>query len=416
MLEMKTLALSLVLTLLVGICACRTDQPAVQLSDDQAKAPLISYWDVQRIGANYFNAVPTSEWFESAAAANIELIRLTYGKWKGEQRDFLMGNADAYRGLVEEDFKTLVKYLDLADSLGIRVVVTPLSLPGARWRQVNGMKEDLRLWTEDDFLLQAVRFWKDLAGKLKSHPAVVGYNLINEPHPEVFYGKRTFWRKGFLEWYDGVKGTAGDLNRFNSTLVSSIREVDTDTTIVVESGLWATPWAFEYLEPVDDDNVLYSFHMYEPYDYTTRRINAGRFSYPGEVEIGDLEASLKLNKEKLSSFFDPVREWAERHEIPPNRIWAGEFGCDRTTVGAEKYLRDLIDIFNSEQWHWSFYGYREDEWDSMDYELGTDRPGKVYWKAQEDGELEKNYDAIYGPRAENSLWSVFRTQLERSSQ
>ena len=210
------------------------------------------YWQSQRKGANYFNKAPTKEWFLSAASANIKLVRFTYEKWIGEERDFLLGSADNYTGIVEQDFERLVKYLNIADSLGIKIVLTTLSLPGARYAQNNNGVRDGRLWKDLKYHRQAAKFWKDLATRLIDHPAIVGLDLINEPHPEWFYGKREFWDAGFDQWYSGVKGTAGDLNLFNRTMVSAIREVDKNIPIVVESGLYGTPWAFEYLEPLDD--------------------------------------------------------------------------------------------------------------------------------------------------------------------
>jgi endoglucanase len=143
----------------------------------------IMFWDNQQKGANYFNAVPIREWFESAASANIKFVRLTYEKWKGAERDFLIGNADEYKGIVESDFQKLVSILNIADSLNIKIVITPISLPGTRWVQNNNGVRDGRLWKEEKYHKQTCQFWKDLAQKLKNHPAIVGYNIQNEPHP-----------------------------------------------------------------------------------------------------------------------------------------------------------------------------------------------------------------------------------------
>ena len=66
----------------------------------------------------------------------------------------------------------------------MKVVLTMLSLPD-RWRQFNNNKNDDRIWEEEKYQEQASQFWKDLALELKDHPAVVGYNIINEPHPET---------------------------------------------------------------------------------------------------------------------------------------------------------------------------------------------------------------------------------------
>ena len=93
-----------------------------------------------------------------------------------------------------------------------------------------------------------------LALELKDRPAVVGYNIINEPHPETAKNNRynDFWTEDYEKWYAKVKGTTADLNRFYEKVINSIREVDKETPIILDSGLYATPWAFKYLKPVED--------------------------------------------------------------------------------------------------------------------------------------------------------------------
>ncbi|MEM7657465.1 MAG: cellulase family glycosylhydrolase [Bacteroidota bacterium] len=371
----------------------------------------MSFWNQQRKGTNYFNGTPTREWFLAAAEANIRLIRLTFEKWQGEERDFLMGDADDYQGLVEEDWLVLKRYLDLADSLDLNIVITPISLPGDRWRQSNDNQRDGRLWKQEAFRSAVLQYWTDLATRLKAQPAVVGYNLVNEPHPEVYYGKFDFWDEGFSEWYQSVQGGPGDLNRFNREVVAAIREVDSLMPIVVESGLFGTPWAFTYLKPLEDERIIYSFHMYEPYPYTTKRINQGRFGYPGNLFIEGLGDTFTMNRENLAAFFDPVRAWATQHQIPANRLWVGEFGCNRHVEGVEAYLRDLIQVFNEDEWHWSFYSYREDTWEAMDYELGTGRVPHRYWEYQENGSLHQHYPEIYRNRP-GTFWDLFSQEFQ----
>jgi hypothetical protein len=67
----------------------------------------------------------------------------------------------------------------------LKVALTMLSLPGARWRQNNGGVDDARLWTEPEWTTHAERFWSDLASAVRDHPAIVAYNPINEPHPDA---------------------------------------------------------------------------------------------------------------------------------------------------------------------------------------------------------------------------------------
>ncbi|EEM02614.1 Cellulase [Bacillus pseudomycoides] len=73
-----------------------------------------------------------------------------------------------------------------------------------------------------------------------------------------------------------MEGTTADLNKFYQKVVTSIREVDKETPIILDSGLYATPWAFKYLKPVKDNKTLYAFHMYEPYELTSQRENQNK--------------------------------------------------------------------------------------------------------------------------------------------
>src|SRR5205814_4553244 len=141
---------------------------------------------------------------------------------------------------------------------------------------------------------------------------------------------------------------------------AAIRQVDKKTPIVLDSGFYADPWAFKYLRPIRDDNVLYSFHMAEPYELTTTFINKGRFTYPGKVVSGEGKDRIEKywDAKELDRFLQPIADWQKQYNIPSSRIFVGEFGCGRTTPGAATYLGDLINIFNKNHWHWAFYKFR----------------------------------------------------------
>jgi endoglucanase len=94
----------------------------------------IDFWKVQRKGANFFNQVPTYEWLEAASKLGLQFIRLAPDKWESADRDFLIGNADNYVSINEQDLAKLLKVLDEANALNLKVVITMLSLPGVRWK------------------------------------------------------------------------------------------------------------------------------------------------------------------------------------------------------------------------------------------------------------------------------------------
>lgn len=374
----------------------------------------IEYWNIQRKGANYFNQIPTEDWFVAAKEAGIQFARLAPDKWKCERRDFLIGDADCFTEIAGQDLDVLNTVLDHAHRNDIKVVITLLSLPGSRWKQNNHGVDDLRMWEQKEYQNQAILFWRELAKRLKNHPAIVGYNILNEPHPERLDSISDYRKINFLEWYASIKDSLADLNLFYKEIVHAIREVDSSTPIIVDTGLYATPWAIKYLTPIKDNSIVYSFHMYEPYAYTTRKINNERFAYPGSIplHLEEVEQTVNSNAilinwniETLKQFLSPVLDWQKKYDIPASRILVGEFGCDRTSKGAEKYLSDLIDTFNFHNWHWAFYSFREDCWDSMDYELGS---GELSWKYWEAIEQKTSLDKF---RTANALFDVIKNNL-----
>ena len=368
----------------------------------------MEFWQTPRKGANYFNVLPDEQWFKAAQDLGVEWVRLAYGKWKSEQRDFLMGNADDFSGVVEADLAVLVQALDWASKYEIKVVITPLGLPGNRWIQNNNDQRDLRLWNDKAYWLQAAKFWRELALKLKDHQAVYAYNILNEPTPEIGTGineHEPIIR--YQEWYAAHKGTSHDLPSFYKEVIAAIRQVDCQTPIMLDAGWYAQPAAFTYWPKINDSRVLFSFHMYEPYDFT----NSNNFSeerkltYPGKVPFAGKD--VEWNKEQIEAYLLPLFEWAKENNIPSERLVCGEFGCYRRNQGCDLYLADVISILNQHGVHWAFYSFREDEWDGYDYEIGVGGLGWKYWSAKEEG-LNPT-----PPRTDNPLFDVIKQEFTK---
>ncbi len=374
-------------------------------------ATKISFWDSNpRCGANCMNEVPSEQWFKDAAAIPIQWIRLAYDKWDTEERDFLLGDASDYRGLVAEDLDKLREVLNWAEKYGLKVVLAPLSLPGCRWTQNNGFKPDMRIWEDFTFQQQAIRFWTDLASELKGFSCIVAYDILNEPCPEWHTGIEEQTAPGeadrFIAWYRKFKDTPRDLLLFYEHMIHAIRTTDPETPIMVESGFYAQPPAYAgWPVSLGDSLLLYSFHMYEPYEFTSvnNDRNGGKFVYPGKIRFGSDE--IDWNREVMELYLKPFLDWMNHQSIPANRVVASEFGCVRKNKGADRYLDDLLSILENRKFHWAFYAYREDGWDGYDYELGTGDLGWEYWKAVERGEM------LVLPRRNNALFDVILKRL-----
>ena len=368
----------------------------------------IDFWNDQRKGTNYFNINPTENWFKAAHSLGIDWVRIAYEKWKGKQRDFLLGDASNYQGIVKEDIKKLIQVLDWAHKYHIKVVITPLGLPGNRWIQKNGGRRDLRLWNNRKYWEQSADFWQDLVIHINNHPAVYAYNIINEPIPEMKTGIPEHGKASrYHSWYKKYKGTTHDLIAFYELVIKSIRKKDIETPIMLDAGWYAQPNAFVYWPKIKDDAILYSFHMYEPYNFTNRKNfhNKHNIRYPGKVTFADKE--IDWNKHQIEIYFSPFLEWAKKNGIANNRIVNSEFGCYRRNDGCQEYLTDVIAVLNSHHIHWAFYSFREDDWDGYDYEVGTGGLGAAYWQAKDAG---KNPEV---PRKENQLFSVIKREFQK---
>lgn len=379
-----------------------------------SKAPAanekLAFWDVQRKGANCFNVTPEEQWFKAAHELGIQWIRMTYDKWKGRRRDFLIGDANNYTGIVQEDLTRLIETLDWADKYNIKVVIAPLSLPGNRWVQNNDNRRDLRLWNDQKYWRQAANFWRDLAASLKDHPAVYAYNILNEPIPEMKTGIAEHGSVSrYAPWYKKYRGTSHDLPAFYKTVIVAIRQVDSETPIMLDAGWYAQPAAFVYWPKLDDEKVLYSFHMYEPYQFTNHKNfrEKRNYIYPGAIPYAGED--VYWNKQQIETYLSPFFKWAKTRKITSNRLVCGEFGCYRRNQGCKAYLTDVIAVLNSHGLHWAFYSFREDEWDGYDYEIGSGGLSAAYWQAKEAGQ---NPEA---PRRDNPLFGVIKKEFSPKS-
>lgn len=372
----------------------------VALGNAATAADLMSFWDQVARGGNVFNAEPQDEeYYEALAATGATWARLTFSKWDGLGRDFLIGDADNYQGLVSEDLALLRVELDAAHAAGLRVVIAPLTLPGGRWSQQNGGAFDDRIWADPAFQTQAIQFWSDLATALKDHPAIAAYNILNEPAPEREAGGiENGSDQELRDWQIAQAGGTRDLVAFYDTVIAAIREVDPVTPVMVDGGWYANPRSLAtWPEALADDRVLYAFHMYEPYAATSapnmRRDEPLR--YPGVTTEYDGRETA-WDSEVVAYHIGSAFDWAERQGVPETRIVAAEFGCMRRWPDCGAYLTDVMDAVEAHGGHWAFYSFREDEWEGMDYELPASLPaGRFYWLTEEgradrlprDGEL-----------------------------
>ena len=376
------------------------------LAGPAASADLISFWDSPRHGANCFNERPPDEaYFRALRGYGATWVRVAFSKWRSPtgKRDFLFGNLDDYRALVPEDLAILREVLDHAHAAGLKVVVTPLELPGARWVQLNNDQFDDRLWSDARFAPQAAAFWRHLSEALKDHPAIAAYNLVNEPVPERRSGLAEHSSAETMKaWYAKMRGTPRDLPALYTSLIAAVRESDSFTPIMLDAGFYGAADGFNYWPaPLKDEHLLYAYHMYEPWAVTSApnmKLKQPR-RYPGMAPFGEGES--QWDATRVAAYLQQPVDWARSHGIPVSRMVAGEFGCMRRWVDCPRYLDDVLTALEDDGVHWAFYSFRE-AWDGMDYELGSEPLPWQYWQAVEQGrsfELGRGPNVVFDPIA-----------------
>ena len=108
-----------------------------------------------------------------------------------------------------------------------------------------------------------IEMWQYTAERYKDNPVVVGYDLICEPNANEILDE---WEQD--EFFANYGGTVYDWNAWYPNLVTAIREVDAETPILVGGeGYSALDW-LPYLELVDAERIVYTFHQYTPSKYT----------------------------------------------------------------------------------------------------------------------------------------------------
>ena len=238
----------------------------------------------------------------------------------------------------------LRRQLELARSHGLRLVLVLRPPP----------EPESTLWTSPALQASLIDHWRRLAQQLVGRTEVAAFDLVNEAHPPglTFGFKQARW------------------DALATKLIDTVRAVDPTRTLVLEPSPGARPMAFRTATKLPYDNLVYSVHMYEPFEFTHQRVGDPRFTdvvdYPGPVPGQGV-----WNRERLLAELAPVQQFGQRHGVP---IFVGEFGVPRWAPGAarERYLGDLLALFHAWQWSWTYHAWRE--WHGWDAEMRSGDP------------------------------------------
>ena len=212
--------------------------------------------------------------------------------------------------------------------------------------------------------------WDMLSKRFKNHENVI-YELLNEP----------------------VAHDANDLNAMYDRAIEAIRSNDKYHSIMLESNLWGICGQFPLLKKFDDNNIIYSFHFYEPVitthqfapwmSYVIHDIYKKAVDYPGQPEgLKGVVEKLKVTDDKMAEvlenndkFWDingledlmkPMIDFKTKHNVP---VYCGEFGCVvlAPPKTRQNWTDDVMTLLNKYSIGFGYWSYKNMDFGVVDY-------------------------------------------------
>jgi aryl-phospho-beta-D-glucosidase BglC (GH1 family) len=290
--------------------------------------------NVTRLRGTMINRNLTEEDFRVLRSWKANHIRWQLN-WFGDEPEN-KANISEYEAWLESALEQFDSMLPVLRKLGLNILLDLHTTPGGRDQQ-----RHYRLFNQKQFQDYFLSVWEMMANRYKNETQIMGYDILNEPDDSNLV-------PGLMNWHD-----------LASAVVQRIRAIDSQHSIIVEASPGGLVFTLPKFEPLPFDNIIYSFHMYDPSQFTFQGLinNSTSIYYPGIID-GKL-----WNKEQLRALMQPNVDWQNRHNVS---IHIGEFSAIRWAPGnsTRNYLSDLIDLFEENGWNWDYHAFREFQgWD-----------------------------------------------------
>ena len=248
---------------------------------------------------------------------------------------------------------TLDAALPLARAAGLKIVLCAAETYGWSPALFQGSATELAIYRE-----HLATFWTAIAQRYLNEPAIIAYDLLNEPATDYF-------SQG--AWYDNVLPAA----------IAAVRRVNPSIWLMVESEYWGQAGNFADMPLTDDPYVIYSFHMYAPASFTSQGIAnyiGYTATYPGPNSVFGTSPYAFWDKETLRGAMQTEINFSLAH--PDKRIMVGEFGALRWADGADRWMNDCIELF--EEYGWDWCNHSPSGWNGYNVTYSPDREN---WQA-----------------------------------
>ncbi len=180
--------------------------------------------------------------------------------------------------------------------------------------------------------------------------------------------------------------------------VSAIRKINPTRKLVIGSTCWNSPDTLKHLRIYDDENIIYTFHMYSPFEFTHQRgvLQAGPLYYNrimpypcDDIErYRDYHSTVSNNPYAYSNFehmdisvirhfLQSALDFVKQH--PDKILWCGEFGTIRhaNIKWRENWMRDVISVLKENDIPYCVWNYLSTPNDGNRFSLVDDDNRKI---------------------------------------
>jgi len=176
------------------------------------------------------------------------------------------------------------------------------------------------------------KIWNQIVVRYKNTSSLLYYEILNEPQGNL---------------------TSNIWNEIIDSVVKIVRKYDKNKTILIGSYNWSSIWGLEELQLPNDNNIIVSFHFYEPIEFT----HQGAEWIPGSESW--LGRKWPENENDLLFMREAVHiavNWAKEKNVP---LHCGEFGAyykadSLSRIRWTERLVDLLDENNISFAYWEF--------------------------------------------------------------
>ncbi|MBQ8893948.1 MAG: cellulase family glycosylhydrolase [Clostridia bacterium] len=179
--------------------------------------------------------------------------------------------------------------------------------------------------------------------------------------------------------------------------INELRKINKTRKIIIGSTCWNSPDTLKDLKIYDDENIIYTFHIYSPHEFTHQRgvLQASQIfynrimPYPGDIErYRDFQAVVHhkpvsymgYDRMDIAYMRDVLKAAVDFTKQNPDKIlWCGEFGTIRHAdiKWRENWMRDVITILKENDIPYCVWNYLSTPNDGNRFSLVDDDHRKI---------------------------------------